>query len=1189
MRLSPEITKPIDLLTAAELDLPKRRNWLLRGALLLGGLAVAGGIMGASWSAAYVQNELVPQLSQELTRLLERPIQLGAIEQISWSGLRVGRSVIPATATDANELSVEAIDVRFNPVQAFQQRRVLLTVTLVRPTGYFDQTPDGKWVNLDLKFDDDEQIEVEKIRLQDATLTLAPQPVILDADPLDPGEVWDTSAHPRQMTLRHVSGSLSLQDQGERLLLDLVAQPVELGETEGKLQGKIQLKGDARFKAKQFQIALRTQALQLNSLSTFIPTDFKLLSGRLDADLNVKIQPDRPVALSGEAKLRQLSARAKGEPNLFSGVEGDIRLRQQDILLSRGKLNFGLIPFGLDGNINLERGFNLKARVDSVEAQPFMKTLKLNPPFPVEGTLEAPNLHLTGSFEHPTLWGTAHAGKPIKFDRLAMASVVGSFRLDLGTHYLQLEQILAKPVMGGTVETRGELWLEHDDAKLQVEAKLPADAIAQLYALDLPEQTLGQLNAQAQVSVDNNDPTVAADWQLVQGRYPAAGKVSFAQDVLRLHQMQAKIGDGQITAAAELTPRGWQAQLNGAQIPLNQLSPQIPGKLQAGRLQAQLQAAGKDLSLTSLQATGDLQLRLDQGSAQADLTASQGRWQADVTGTAPMQLLANLPGNLAGQLQLRGQLNQLDLAQTEADGAILLTETLPQPVTAEFDWKGEKLHLKQSGTEHVRADGWITPDFSSLSNSVLDLNLNIQDYNLAQLPLSLPVAPAGLVNLDGKVSGTPAAPQIYSSVKIAGLSVQDFRFEPLQGQLQSQPDHRVSLDLKGRSDRLALTLDSHYRPAEFAVQLDRAVVEGRLVGERLLARLQNFDLEKLNLAPVEAMGLVRGRLAGDVDVNLAKPLAATEPFATANLEVTQPGLGAINAQPTPEHMTDRLTGQVTYQNGIASLSQGTLQLGSSSYRLAAEMNPQAEQFKSQVVVDQGKLQDLLSLLPPDQLIALVQPIAESLPASLPVQMPTSAEIAQLNGLFSAALSVQSAGDGLTAQLGLQGQDWQLADYKIGRLAVANAELKGQTLMLPSVRAEEFSLRLNNQQQQFDAQFGFAGQVSPTAVAGQLQLVGLDLPQIKAAFDLPIELTGRVHALAQISGSPSQPDLTGTLHLSGVNLRDLPIDEAKVGFSFINQQLQLESWQGLEAQADAQVHLGLEHPLKPLERSPEEQR
>ena len=1169
MRLSREITQPTDPSPLTPISrLPhSKRNLLMRVALLLGGLAVSGGIMGANWGAAYVRSELIPQLSQELTRILKRPIQLGEIEQVSWSGLRVGRSVIPATATDADELSVEAIDVRFNPVQAFRQHQLKLTITLVRPTGYFDQTPDGKWLNLDLKFDDDERIEVEQIRLQDATLTLAPQPVVLDTDPLDPGEVWDTSNHPRQMTLRHVDGTFSLQEQGQRLLLDLAAQPVELGKTEGKLQGKIQLKGDARFKAKQFQIALKTQALQLNSLSAFIPTDFKLMGGQLDAQIQAQIQPHRPIELSGTARLQDLSARAKGEPNLFSGVSSRINLQRQDIRLSQAKINFGQIPFFLDGTINLERGFDLKARVEPLEAKPFMKTLKLNVPFPVEGSLEAPDLRLTGSFEHPTLWGSAHAVKPIKFDRLAMASVVGSFHLDLGTHYLELERILARPVIGGTIDTHGELWLHRDDAKIQIEAKLPADNIAKLYALELPDRTLGQFNAQAQVTVVRNDPTVAANWHLAQGRHPAQGKVSFAQDILRLDATQAKIADGSLTASAELNPKGWQAQLNGTAIPLNQFSPDLPGKLQA-----QLHAKGSDLSLDSLKAEGTAQVLFDQGKAEAELNADQGRWQAAVTGSAPLVAISDLPGQVRGDLALQGKLDQLNLAQTKATGRMALTDTgiLPQPVTAEFDWNGEKLHLKQAETEHVRVAGWVTPPSlagQSLLNSALDLSVNIQDYDLAELPLSLPVALTGLINLKGTVMGTPTAPQINSDVNLAGLAVQNFSFEPLRGQLQSQPNRQLSLDLKGHQDQIAVMLDANYRPAAFAVRRDQAVAQGKLVGERLLAQLRNFDLELLNLAPVASLGPVHGRLAGDFDVNLAQP----EPLVAANFEVTQPGLGAINAQPSPNHAADRLTGLLAYQHGIASLNQGVLQLGGSSYRLAAEVNPQTAQFKSQIAVDHAQFQDLLSLLPPEQLMALVQQFAGSLPAnsSLPIQMPTPAEIAQLNGLFSAALSLQSMGAGLTAQFGLQGQDWHLADYKIGQLAIAEAELQGQTLKLPSVQASGFGLKLNGQPQQFDAQFGFAGQVSPTSLAGQLQLGGIDLAQVETAFNLPLQLTGQAHAVAQISGSPSQPHLTGDLHLAGVNLRDLAIDEAKVGFSFINNQLQLESWQGLDNQASQQ--------------------
>ncbi|NJO77459.1 MAG: DUF748 domain-containing protein [Cyanobacteria bacterium RM1_2_2] len=1166
----------------AQPEVPSGRrspSLLTRLGLVCGGLVIAGGISGASWGTSYVRAELVPKISRALSEAIDRPLELGAVEQVSITGIRFGATNLPATATDADQIQVNAIDIRFNPVQALRNQQLLLTVTLVEPTAFIDQDQAGDWLNLELEFDEDAKVEIDQIRLENATLTLAPQPLILDSEPPEPDDdPWDVSNLPTQMTLRRVNGRFSLKDEGQRLDLKMTAEPHE--------RGKLHVEADIRFDTNQIDLAVQTQALQIKSLMPFVPTDVKLDGGVLDSDVKLQILPKQPPQVTGTAHLKDAAARTKGEPNPFTGINGKFRFQGEEAFLRQGHLNFGQIPFDIAGKIHLQHGFDLDAKVHPLDATPFMQTLQLEVPFPVTGVLESEWVRLSGPFDQPILSGAARAVKPLKFDQVEMKDVRGRFSLNLNTDQLLLHQVELYPVTGGSLKAQADIWLEEDNGKVNVQVEqLSADNLAKLYQVELPGRRLGQINARSEITLVNEEPSITAHWKLEQGDFPAQGSVSLADEVLRFENTAVAVGDGQFNAAGELKQGRWQATLSSHQVPLNQLAADLPGRLQG---QVQLGGDLKNLRPEAIAAQGQASVQLGSGVLEANLKAAQGRWQADVTGNrVPLsKIRANVPGYLAANVSLNGSLQELGIQSIKADGQAQLSDGnsfLAKPIATEFAWNGEKLQLKKAASENIAVDGWVTPnlnggEITGIEN--LDLNVNIHDYDLTTLPMvkSAPVTVAGIVNVKGKVTGTPGLPQVDSDIQIDRLAVQDFKFEPhLHGKIQSQPDQQIGIDLKGNQDRIALKLNQTYRPTEFWVRLDQAEAEGKLINDLLVAKLRNFSLDNLNLTPAASLGLgsVRGKLAGDFEINFAE---IAQPAIRAALEVTQPGMGPINAPPNSRHAADRFAGVVDYRDGKAALSEGLLQLGDSRYELAAQFDPATSQWSSQIATEQGSFADILSTLSPEALTALIQKFtpathpsaAEPLPLGL--TLPTFADLASLTGTFSGAVALQgSSQHGITAQFGLQGQDWQLANYGIRRFNLANAQFRNAGLILPSLQAEGFAVTLDGKPQQFEARLGFAGQISPDAVAGQLQLAELHLPQIQTIFNLPIALQGRVDAVAHLSGQPTQPNVNGELHLQNVVVRDMEIQATKVGFQYVDQQFHLESWEAADPQLITQPH------------------
>ena len=96
---------------------PNQRLWLLllgRTGIALALILLTAIAAGAWWAWLFIQNELAPTVAKALSETLDRPVEIGALESVSFSGLRFGSASIPPTATDPNQVTVEAVDVGFN-------------------------------------------------------------------------------------------------------------------------------------------------------------------------------------------------------------------------------------------------------------------------------------------------------------------------------------------------------------------------------------------------------------------------------------------------------------------------------------------------------------------------------------------------------------------------------------------------------------------------------------------------------------------------------------------------------------------------------------------------------------------------------------------------------------------------------------------------------------------------------------------------------------------------------------------------------------------------------------------------------------------------------------------------------------------------------------------------------------------
>jgi translocation and assembly module TamB len=170
--------KPEQSSTSESLQLQQQRRWrnfaIITSAILLTGLGA-----GYAWVWTFVTKQLAPLVEQNLSKTLDRPVQVGKVEGFSLNGLRFGATKLPATATDPDKVEIEAINVNFNAISFLLNRTLPLDVTIINPKVYIEQDEKGEWVSTRVKTfpkqKSDIDIKLEILRVKNADVVLIPK------------------------------------------------------------------------------------------------------------------------------------------------------------------------------------------------------------------------------------------------------------------------------------------------------------------------------------------------------------------------------------------------------------------------------------------------------------------------------------------------------------------------------------------------------------------------------------------------------------------------------------------------------------------------------------------------------------------------------------------------------------------------------------------------------------------------------------------------------------------------------------------------------------------------------------------------------------------------------------------------------------------------------------------------------
>ena len=1191
------------------------KAWVWRASITMGGftllLGSVGGTVGTARGQVYVRQTLLPQISQDLSQSFSRPVRLGEVESLSWRHIRLGASAIPATATDADSVAIEAVEIRFSPLSALQSQTVALDVTLVNPQMVLDQNAAGGWLETELQMEDDERIHVRHLRIRGGAIALLPHAATLNGEGvLHHKAVVDL---PTRFDFENLRADVTLGDDLEAIALRATATSREGGQF--SLRGTLDLPADA---APTLDLRLQTQQLSTLPLNLALPPAVRFTDGSLTSRLHIHGALDADPTVEGRITLDEAAAWVEGEPNPFTATSGEFRIRNQEILLSEGFTRYGNIPFQVQGRIHLEEGLDLSAQVESVSVPDFMKTFNFTLPFAAEGALTTDNLRVTGPLDGAVFSGTVTNAVPIQLDRLTIAAAQTDFSFNTESDRLLLKDTTAQPQVGGQVIVQADIQLDkgdNDAVALTLEAEgLPGDAIAQLYDLNLPANTLGTFQATGEVKVANQQPQIQFQWESQGGQYPTEGAIALQDDRVKLEEAIAWVGNQPVQVAGTLEQGRWNLTARADAIPTTALPVAFPI---AGQLDGSLTVAGNldTPTLEAMTATGNATLALDAGQITAQANLAEGTWQTQIQSeklalsalTTPFSATESpWDGDLAGEVKLTGTLQNLSPEAIQAEGRLELANLhqdaaplFDRPINATFHWADNRLQLHHLGTDGLSLAGWLTADLRNLERPQLgdmDLQVSLQDYDLTTFPLLLPDAlrVAGHTHFQGSLTGTPNAPVLQGNLQLRDFALNDLALNPvLNGSVDLAAARGGQVQLAGGEDAIALTLAPSWQPATLQIQLDQGMLTAQQQQpQQWQATLQNLSLERIlpiasSMLPAELESL-SGELSAVLDVNMAEPDA---PRLAAEFAIAQPRFQSPPL-PTTRHANDALTGSLTYANQQLALTDTALRFGNSRAQIRAQIRAQLQttdhpDISAELDIQQGELQDLATLVQSLNLLPNALPLltdAASVTAFHSHQTnsePTTAlpfELPELGGTFSSTLRLSANGDRPpTLQLDLDGQNWSVGSLGMQSVSLRNAQLQHQAFTLEDLRLAGLTVAAAaGDRHHFDTHLR-ASRAATGQWTGALQANDLPLAQLADLLGLPLSASGDLDAIAQLSGNQSTPHFSGTLGIDNACLSSMPLDDTDLDIHYQQGRLTLDGL-ALHLPESRQPSAGNSNPL-----------
>ena len=732
---------------------------------------VAGGIVAiaALTSLGYwglqvlVKKKAPPLLESQISKIIERPIDLGEVESFSLNSIKFGETVIPPTATDTDKVTVEEVKVGFNIFPILFRRTLPLDVALVQPDIYLEQEQDGEWINLDFLKKDPNEPEKDPL-------------IYFDVD-LDIQEADITAVPYLQQPLQaQVDGTGRFHQKKALLEYDLDA---------AIKQAKAKIQGETKLETGSTDTKLLVENLDLADAATLLPIPLQVDRGTLNADLDINIPSFEEFTegnVTGQVDLQNLAGTATNFDAPIA-AESKLNFGGRNAEVKQTQATFGNITAQVDGAVSLDDGYDLNLSVLPFQLASLPDQLAQQLPVDLAGEVEA-QVEVRGAIKDPKLTGSFNNTQPVTVDRTSLNEITADFRADLDR--VVLEDVQITPAVGGEVMAEGTIETNLREAfgsesgidltkmplALSFSADLPTEELVNPY-YKIPQQVaVGDLSAQGQIDGTLNNPQGLVKFDIANSNssdleeIAGSGELALDNQNILLRDTQITYGDGavDVTADASLETKEWQANLNAESINLRPFAAQFSNDnlnldlpLAVNNAQANFNGNLDEFSLEQINGTADLNLNVNGGSVAVDSQIENGNLQAQAN---------------TSNIKLDSFVTSLPVTASLQSGAIAASGEIQQllALNENPDLKG----LKVDADLDLLVDGEAVAVNSQIDSGIIQARANTNQINLNRVAPNLPV-PASIRS--SQVTASGEIQQLLTFAEEPNLSTFDARVD----------------------------------------------------------------------------------------------------------------------------------------------------------------------------------------------------------------------------------------------------------------------------------------------------------------------------------------------------------------------------------------------------------------------------
>ena len=339
-----------------------RRRWLsllLKASAGLGGVVFVGGGVFVILGDYIVTTYILPRIEVAIEDAVNRPIKLGKAKGTSLWGVRLGETVIPPTADDESTVVVKEVEVELGLRSLITQRIIKPNIILIEPKVSLIQAEDETWGDLSLPEVSEEEprvkLELQSVAVKNASLTA--KPYTTDAEAI---------IERKTLEIDLVNGTLEFYgvEYADELTLDL-AGDIETGE--------FNINSAANLEDRAIKADIRAVDLDATDVNPFLPDEFGLSSGLLNANvsLTAALTEDNQLneditEIKGTARFRDGVFLAEALSKPVSNISSQLVFKGKRVSLENTSLQLEDIVLVADGDIDIEDGKKLTAHIPHV-------------------------------------------------------------------------------------------------------------------------------------------------------------------------------------------------------------------------------------------------------------------------------------------------------------------------------------------------------------------------------------------------------------------------------------------------------------------------------------------------------------------------------------------------------------------------------------------------------------------------------------------------------------------------------------------------------------------------------------------------------------------------------------------------------------------------------------------------------